>query len=240
MKFWYIPCQAVWILWTQLENCLISFCFCVFSGGISFIVSGGMLLMSMISARNAPPPTGAPLPYQDPPPNYRNTWRQQFIDKIPAHLKEELEKDQPEIVRPKRHPRGSFTSASYNQAASQGRPQVFTISETPSGGQFSSGYSHRNLSSLPEVFGRTQRAHTAPAEINYDEGLPSYAEVQLWWPCSLIHPRCSRWGHQVIIVIIIHQAKLVISITSDFFIIFFHYTSSFCPPYHTQNFTTIV
>lgn len=61
-------------------------------GGTTSIFTCAGMMVSVIFSRTSPSGDAeAPLPYSDPPPEYRFTWREEYLKKSPDRLRTELE-----------------------------------------------------------------------------------------------------------------------------------------------------
>ncbi|KAK7074953.1 hypothetical protein SK128_015333 [Halocaridina rubra] len=117
-----------------------------------------------------------PLAQEDLPPNYRLTWRKEFMEKSPEHLKAYLESgiDFSLIDEP---PRGRipFIKTSDLYAGVHGPTSV--SSSTSSGIGLDSS-SHSSSSGISFVIPAVINTNEVNIAYEYDEGLPSYEEAQ--------------------------------------------------------------
>ncbi|XP_047502540.1 uncharacterized protein LOC125048010 [Penaeus chinensis] len=69
-------------------------------GGTTSIFTCAGIMVSVVFSRASPSSNDAeappPLPYSDPPPEYRFTWREEYLKKSPESLRTELEEGAPE------------------------------------------------------------------------------------------------------------------------------------------------
>lgn len=131
-----------------------------------------MVLSKMTSSRGLSPPDN-PQPHDDPPPTYRNTWRLEYIDKSPFHLKMELQKPRAKRYAPRRDVRSVWTSTEVRVHGDMSMDEyVYNTSEIPAGGHSSSTLflsegRHSNMFGSPLETGsseRPERTNTLPLD----------------------------------------------------------------------------
>ncbi|KAG7175032.1 uncharacterized protein LOC121858681 isoform X1 [Homarus americanus] len=133
------------------------------------------LKLSLKTYSTATPSSGTSSPQSDPPPDYRNTWRLEYIKKSPDSLREELEgtiTPPNKVVVPRRNINSIWTSSSevgVHGATSPTADTVYVISE---GGSSSGGYVTPKgrqpflfTSGITEIHIRPGRAYTLPANL---------------------------------------------------------------------------
>ncbi|KAK7074951.1 hypothetical protein SK128_015331 [Halocaridina rubra] len=134
--------------------------------------------------REAPPTPSEPI--QDFPPDYRLTWRKEFIEKSPQHLKMYLEEDPQQTTSTTQDPQQTTSTtqdpqqtASTTQDPQQttATAQVRTLDLEPG---VHSGVSLQSGASNTLITGRelmSSPGRTVP-QVDIDEGLPTYEEAQ--------------------------------------------------------------
>ncbi|XP_042211188.1 uncharacterized protein LOC121858681 isoform X2 [Homarus americanus] len=159
----------------SMELCVLSFLLVLsiagIMAGIAVLQVDGFSEKSMIILCVS----GTSSPQSDPPPDYRNTWRLEYIKKSPDSLREELEgtiTPPNKVVVPRRNINSIWTSSSevgVHGATSPTADTVYVISE---GGSSSGGYVTPKgrqpflfTSGITEIHIRPGRAYTLPANL---------------------------------------------------------------------------